>query len=225
MELENVVPWGRSFAEYIKIFSLSANDLDQKILGCGDGPACFNAELTKAGGDVVSVDPIYQFNGQEIRSRINDVYPQVMSQVEKHAEDYVWQSIASIEELGKTRMKAMKIFLDDYELGKKSGRYINASLPCLPFSDSEFSLALCSHYLFLYSDHVDENQHILAMTELCRVSKEVRVYPVLSLDGNESKHLQPVILALSEKGIDVSLQSVTYQFQKGATQMLVAKSV
>jgi len=77
MELEGVVPWGRSFAEYKKMFSLSANDLDRKILGCGDGPACFNAELTKAGGDVVSVDPIYQFNGQEIYSRINDVYPQV----------------------------------------------------------------------------------------------------------------------------------------------------
>ena len=51
--LEKIVPWGRSFDEYISMFSLSANDLKKKILGCGDGPASFNAELTKIGGIAV----------------------------------------------------------------------------------------------------------------------------------------------------------------------------
>ena len=48
--LEKVVPWGRSFAEYIRMFSLTEEDLEKRILGCGDGPASFNAELTKKGG-------------------------------------------------------------------------------------------------------------------------------------------------------------------------------
>jgi hypothetical protein len=47
MELSKVVPWGRTFKEYKKMFSLSESDLKKTILGCGDGPACFNAELTK----------------------------------------------------------------------------------------------------------------------------------------------------------------------------------
>ena len=61
MELSEIVPWGRSFDEYTKMFSLSESDLKKTILCCGDGPACFNAELSKVGGTVVSVDPVYQF--------------------------------------------------------------------------------------------------------------------------------------------------------------------
>jgi len=83
-------------------------------------------------------------------------------------------------------------FLGGYEAGKKTGRYIEAALPNLPF-DKAFDLALCSHYLFLYSGHVDEASHINAMLELCRVAQEIRVYPLVSLDGSKSMHLDAVI--------------------------------
>lgn len=64
------------------------------------------------------------------------------------------------------------------------------------------------------------------MKELCRVAKEVRVYPLLSISNNKmSPHLAPVMEALEEGGIIVSLASVKYEFQKGATEMLVAKCV
>ncbi len=225
MELSEVVPWGRSFKEYREMFSLSDRDLEKTILGCGDGPACFNAELTAIGGSIVSVDPIYQFNTKQIRSRIDKVYPQVMEQVAINKADYVWNTIGSIEELGQTRMEAMHKFLDDYETGKNSSRYIHESLPALTFKNKSFNLALCSHYLFLYSDHVNQEQHIASMKELCRVSKEVRVYPLLSLDGKKSKHLKAVMSALTDNGTNVSLIPVEYEFQKNATEMLVAKCV
>ncbi len=225
MELANIVPWGRSFNEYQAMFSLSATDLKQNILGCGDGPASFNAELTEAGGKIISVDPIYQFNSQQIRSRIEQVYPEVISQVAKNVDDFVWETIANVEELGHVRMKAMDVFLKDYTQGRLSGRYIETSLPDLPFKNAEFELALCSHYLFLYSEHIDQTQHILSIKELCRVAKEVRIYPLLGLDGKQSKHLQPVILSLKNSGFDVLLQTVDYQFQKGATEMLRVKNV
>lgn len=223
MELSEIVPWGRSFDEYTKMFSLSESDLKKTILGCGDGPACFNAELSKVGGTVVSVDPVYQFNADQIESRIGEVYPQVMEQMSKNEDDYAWTTIGSVAELGQVRMESMKRFLDDYEIGKKSGRYVHASLPELPFENSTFELALCSHFLFLYSEHVSQEDHILFMKELCRVADEVRVYPLLSLDGKKSRHLEPVRSALMDNDIQVSLQTVEYQFQKGATKMLVAK--
>ena len=224
MELSKVVPWGRSLTEYREMFSLSKDDLNGKILGCGDGPACFNVQISRAGGNVISVDPIYQFNANEIRSRIDEVYPQIMEQMSKNKADYVWKNIKNIEELGKVRLDAMALFLSDYEEGKKSGRYINASLPTLPFQDTQFDLALCSHYLFLYSEHVNEEQHILSMKELCRVAKEVRVFPLLSISNNtKSPHLEPVISKLTEIGVNISLVPVPYEFQKGATEMLVAK--
>jgi len=225
MELSKVVPWGRTFREYREMFSLSESDIGKTILGCGDGPACFNSELTKNGGSIISIDPIYQFNSEQIRSRIEEVYSHVIDQVAKNKKNYVWNTIASIEELGKARMEAMNKFLDDYEAGKKSGRYIYESLPTLTFEDKSFELALCSHYLFLYSEHVNQEQHIMSMKELCRVAKEVRVYPLLSLDGEKSKHLKHVISSLTNNGINVSVKPVKYEFQKGATEMLVAKFV
>ena len=223
MELKDIVPWGRSFNEYKEMFSLNADDLKKRILGCGDGPASFNAELTKSGGNVVSADPLYQFSSIQIVERIRDVYPVVMADTAKNINDYIWKSIANIEELGKTRMNAMEKFLNDYKKGKETGRYITASLPVLPFKDQEFNLALCSHYLFLYSDHVSQAEHILSIQELCRVAKEVRIYPLLSLSGVKSPHLNPVIQSLREKSIKISFERVEYQFQKGATEMLVAK--
>ncbi len=226
MELSKVVPWGRSLSEYRDMFSLSSDDLEKKILGCGDGPACFNAELRAKGGRVTSIDPIYRFSPDQIRLRIDEVYPQIMKQVSKNKNDYVWKNISGVEELGKVRMGAMAVFLNDYEKHQNSGRYIDASLPILPFDNGEFDLALCSHYLFLYSEHVGLEQHIQSMKELCRVAKEVRVYPLLCIgDNKESPHLKPVMAELERDGVKVSLLAVEYEFQKGATRMLVAKSV
>jgi hypothetical protein len=45
MKLSEIVPWGRSLAEYQLMFALAEIDLPQKILGCGDGPVSFNFEL------------------------------------------------------------------------------------------------------------------------------------------------------------------------------------
>ena len=56
--LDEVVPWGRSFDEYVAMFALTEEDLQRRILGCGDGPASFNRGVTERGGDVVSVDAI-----------------------------------------------------------------------------------------------------------------------------------------------------------------------
>jgi len=149
-----------------------------------------------------------------------------MEQLSINQADYVWNDIKSVEELGNVRMAAMKTFLRDYEENQKSGRYLNASLPTLPFNDGTFDIALCSHYLFLYSEHVNFNTHIKSMKELCRIAREVRVYPLLSIRNNEeSPHLHPVMAELERKGINVSLVPVKYEFQKGATKMLVAKSV
>ena len=197
MELSKVVPWGRSLNEYRQMFSLSADDLRKKILGCADGPASFNAELTCIGGNVISVDPIYRFDARQIRARIEEAYPQIMQQVSMKMGDYVWKQLRSVEELGQVRMNAMQTFLADYEHGKASGRYIDASLPVLPFASAEFDLALCSHYLFLYSEQVDQELHILSMQELCRVAGEVRVYPLLSIGNNQPTRAFPFPWCLS----------------------------
>lgn len=110
MKLEEVVPWGRTLAEYRSMFSLSDPDLNIKILGCGDGPASFNAEMTKLGHSVVSIDPVYQFSAEQIEQRVRATYEPVISQMKKNSSHYIWKNFRDADELGKARLDAMKIF-------------------------------------------------------------------------------------------------------------------
>ena len=218
--LEEVVPWGRSFEEYRRMFALSENDLSERILGCADGPASFNAGLTARGGAVVSVDPLYRFSGEEIRSRIDQVFETVLDETRKNALEFVWETIPSVEALGQTRRKAMDEFLDDYHEGQAEGRYINASLPELPFREKEFDLALCSHYLFLYSPHLSLDFHLCSIRELCRVARDVRIFPLLELGAVPSPHLESVKDTLSDEGYQIVIEPVSYEFQRGGNQMI-----
>ncbi len=82
--LKEVIPWGRSFDEYRRMFDLTDADFRLRILGCADGPASFNAVATGLGMKVTSVDPLYAFGGAEIRGRIKDVLPQVLEQTRQN---------------------------------------------------------------------------------------------------------------------------------------------
>ena len=223
--LDKVVPWGRSFEEYILMFSLSEKDLKKRILDCGAGPASFNSILTCRGGNVVSVDPIYKFSASEIRQRIEETYEEILEQTKKNMHEFVWNHISSVEELGRVRMKAMEEFLSDYPSGLKEGRYIEAGLPVLPFQDKEFDLALCSHFLFLYSEQLSEDCHIDSIKELCRVSKEVRVFPLLELGSRKSRHLDQVLNTLEQQGYSMEILLVVHEFQKGGNEILRVKAV
>ena len=218
--LSEVVPWGRSYDEYVRMFALTQPDLAGRILGCGDGPASFNAEATRAGVRVVSCDPIYRFSRSELRTRIDETAEEVLAQTRRNAAEFVWTSITSVEELGTLRMSAMAAFLDDLEQGRAGGRYVEAALPGLPFGDGSFDLALCSHFLFLYTTQLGELFHQRSILELTRVAREVRIFPLLALGGAPSPLVEPNVAALRARGREVSIETVPYEFQRGGNQML-----
>jgi hypothetical protein len=106
----------------------------------------------------------------------------------------------SVEELGRIRMQAVLAFLDDYDLGKSQGRYVDAELPSIAFPDKSFDLAVCSHFLFLYTEHLSEDFHRSAILELCRVACEVRIFPLLALDSRTSPYVARMVDDLSGSG-------------------------
>jgi hypothetical protein len=224
MQLDGVVPFGRSLKEYTLMFNLSAADLAQRILGVGDGPASFNAEATQQGASVISVDPIYCFTGAEILQRFNAVVDGIIAQVESTADDYVWTYHRSPEGLRQNREQAIHRFLADYDLGKKGDRYQVGELPSLPFSEGAFDLAVCSHFLFLYSAHYGYSFHRDAIKEMLRVSKEVRIFPLLTLMLERSPYLDPLLTELQQEGHQVKILQVAYELQKGGNEMLVIQS-
>ncbi|MCG6136032.1 MAG: SAM-dependent methyltransferase [Nostoc sp. LLA-1] len=219
-KLESVIPWGRSMQEYIQMFDLTPEELNLNILDCAGGPASFNVEMTLQGYQVISCDPVYQFTADEIYQRIQDTYETVIQGVTANQECYVWQNIPSPEMMGEIRMAAMNKFLQDFPLGINQERYVKDELPVLSFESNQFDLALCSHLLFTYSEQLSVDFHLASIVEMCRVAKEVRIFPLLKLSGELSPWLQPVMNELQQRGYSVKIQQVPYEFQKHGHQML-----
>ncbi len=112
-------------------------------------------------------------------------------------------------------MTAMRQFLDDFPEGTRHGRYNSAELPSLPFRDAQFDLALCSHFLFLYGT-LGLTFHLQSVIELARVAAEVRIFPLVQLDGRQSPFLPGVMETLEGSGLFGEVVPVAYEFQRGA---------
>jgi len=223
IKYEQVFPWGRNFDEYCHMFDLNKADLHKKILGCGDGPASFNAECNASDGKVVSFDPIYEMSKEQLSKRIDETFKTVIDQTIKNQDKFLWNKIKSIEELGKIRMNAMKAFLEDFETGKSKGSYIAGALPALPFENDSFDIALSSHFLFLYSDNLTYDFHEAAIGEMLRVAKEVRIFPLLDVNARQSSYLKKIIVHF--KGLKIETRKVDYEFQIGGNEVLIISNV
>jgi hypothetical protein len=218
--LDKVVPWGRSFEEYRRMFALTDEDLHGRILGCADGPAGFNAEATRRGSRVISFDPLYEFSAEQIRQRIAATAEDILEQTKRNVDEFIWDEIASIEDLHRVRMAAMDDFLADYDAGRRDGRYVTAAAPALPFENASFDLAVCSHFLFLYSEQLGQPFHEDAIVELCRVADEVRIFPLIALGALPSPYLDSTTAKMRDLNYAVTIERVPYEFQKGGNEMM-----
>jgi hypothetical protein len=205
------------------MFSLTSGDLSGRILDCAAGPASFNAELTPEGHEGISCDPLYSLTADEIRARIEATCDTVVANARAASNEFVWRDFTSPEHLGEVRMAAMQQFLADFPAGLREGRYLVHALPHLDFRDDEFDLALCSHFLFTYSDQLSADFHVAAIQEMCRVAGETRVFPLLKSYGGPSPHLDPVVDALLERGYEAEISEVPYEFQRGGDKMLAVR--
>ncbi|MBN1759539.1 MAG: hypothetical protein JW863_14515 [Chitinispirillaceae bacterium] len=106
------------------MLALTAVELEKRILGCGDGPAGFNATANARGGDIISVDPLYAFSKEQIERRINETYENVIAQTRLNRDRFLWNHFSSVDELGRVRMAAIREFFATYEEGKTAaGRH------------------------------------------------------------------------------------------------------
>lgn len=221
-QLNSVVPWGRNMAEYRLMFGLDDNDMSKRIAGFGDGPASFNCEASGQGYSVTSFDPIYQFSKSALQQRIEEVRVTVMEQMRQNADNYVWKNIRDPEELENIRMSAMRLFLDDYEKGREEKRYLCHELPNrIPFGDDAFDIGLSSHFLLMYT-MLGYDFHIQSVTEMLRVCKEIRIFPVVDLDARKTDLIERVI-AFFDRRYSVELRKTQYEFQKGENKMLIIR--
>ncbi|WP_136520388.1 MULTISPECIES: methyltransferase domain-containing protein [Cellulomonas] len=211
----------RSAEEYRAFFALTDDDLAGRVLDCSAGASGFTAALGAAGADVTAVDPTY-VDRDALRDEVARSAAAGVALVDAHDDRFTWSWYGSPARRRELREAALAAFLDD--LDARPDRYVVGALPDLPFEDDAFDLALCSHLLFTWAGSFDAEWHHAALTELLRVADEVRVYPLVHLGAGEPVAFLPALLdRLRSEGRTVRLVPVAYEFQVGATQMLVVR--
>lgn len=145
-----------------------------------------------------------------------------MQQMRENMDNYVWTHIKNLEELERLRMSAMRLFLSDFEQGKKEGRYICYELPqTLSYENDRFDIGLSSHFLLMYTA-LGFDFHIQVMKEMLRVCKEIRIFPIIDLDAKKTDLIENVIDFFKSRFI-VEIKKTQYEFQKGDNNLLIIK--
>ncbi len=211
----------RSFEEYVAMFCLDDEDFRGAILDCPGGGASFTAAACSQGIEAIAIDPVYVRPTEEIASQVLAELERGESWTRATAGRYRWDFYGSPEGHARLRRASAEAFVRD--LAEHRERYRAGSLPCLPFADNAFDLVLCSHFLFTYSDRLSAQFHHAALVELARVSRtEARVFPLVHHAGRHDEPLiERLIDELTEEGLSAEVRSVNYEFQQGASAMLV----
>lgn len=181
LQLENIVITGRTFEEYSSFFDLKIEDLKgKKVLDCPSGASSFVSTLKQNDIDIIGVDLLYEFD-------IKSIETQGYKTIKKIYQDTSWMDVYKMdfyktkENHRNHRETALKTFVQDYN----STNYVFAKLPNLPFKNKEFDLLLSSHLFFVYDDRLDYDFHKGSILEMLRVSKEVRLSPLVDIQNSK----------------------------------------
>ncbi|WP_026292605.1 hypothetical protein [Rubritalea marina] len=222
-QLEQVVPLGHSLGQYQRMFKLTEDDLNKKLLGVADGPSSFNAELTAAGGQVTSIDPIYAYTGEEIESQFQSSFDPVRQRLTPNPQDWDWSFQPAPGLMQTRRTCATRSFVDDFKLPSSTDRYKVGELPQLPVNTAQFDIAVCSHFLFFYSDQLSFQFHIDAINEMLRVAREVRIFPLTTLMLNVSPYIEGVLLNFITEGYEVLIEESDYTLVDGYNRVMTIR--
>lgn len=223
LDLERIVFIGRTFEEYLNIFSLSVEELQgKKILDCPAGACSFTAVGNKSGLDVTACDIAYYHSGEDLKNKGLQDIEHAMEHMQKAQNNYKWDYFKDIECLRSHRLSALQDCAND--MRESSERYIPVTLPSLPFKNKEFDILLSAHFLFMYADRLDYQFHIETLNELLRVTRqEIRIFPLVDLQGKRYEYLDKLISYLNNNGCSVEEVNVPYEFQTNANSMLIIK--
>ena len=221
MNKKHVSVWGRNLEEYKRMFVLDNMELYIKIVSIADGPSTFNMEQRKLGINVISVDPIYNLNVDEL----NEVFKQsyIFNKVLflENKEQFNFRNEEEMEELLAKRESTFNLFIEDYKENRNYYHY--GKLPKLDFESNSFNLCICSNFLFIFDHIFNLEFHIESLKEILRLSKEVRIFPLYNIEGKESDYLSAVIEFLDNNKYSWTIESNDYHVYKNGNRFLKIK--
>ena len=147
IQLDRVAFYGRTLAEYLRIFDLDLPSWrDCTILDCPAGASSFVAETHVQGIRAVACDPLYGSDLTHLIDRGEADIQHVIERVARVPHLFQWNFYSSLCVLRDHRLTALRRFQDDYPRGLVEQRYIKAELARLPFEDRR--LISCSAGIF-----------------------------------------------------------------------------
>lgn len=219
--LENILITGRTYEEYMAFFDLDEKALvGKKVLDCPSGASSFIKTAKEKGIVARGADILYQFDIEEIKKQglktIDYIYKDT-----SWMDGYSFEFYKSIPEHRTYREGALKGFYEDFN----SFDYSYEELPKLNYEDDTFDLLVSSHFLFTYDDRFSYEFHKDSILEMLRVSKEVRIFPLVGYQNSmekEEKNFSPYVYKLLEdlKEFSPKIQKVDFEFQINAGYML-----
>lgn len=217
----------RSFQEYMDMFQLTEELLAKgRILDVAAGASSFTAKANLKGFLAQAVDPLYALESQAIYEHGMKETNEATRKLSSLTHVYDWTYYGSSESHHQNREQSLELFAKNYQTnqeGIESSRYIEGKLPQLPFEDNQFSLVLCSHFLFLYEEQFDAAFHLQAIRELVRVCQpygRILLYPLATFKRVLYPHLDDLITQLTSDGVQVELLATPFRFLKGATHFM-----
>ncbi|MBB6735074.1 class I SAM-dependent methyltransferase [Cohnella zeiphila] len=192
----------RSYREYLAMFGLQEADLRRgAVLDVAGGASSFTARLRAMGIEAFAADPFYGGDREAVVENARREAEAAEAKIEALKEIYDWSFYGSPEGHRIMRKEACEEFAGHFLSEEGTGRYVAASVPRLPFADGFFRTVVCSHFLFLYGDRFDLAFHRDAVAEMLRVTApggEVRVYPLVTLQWEESSFVGAIMAEMEE---------------------------
>ncbi|USZ67527.1 class I SAM-dependent methyltransferase [Halorussus salilacus] len=220
--IDDVAFIGRTVREYERMFDLDLGEWTGKsVLDCPGGACAFVPVANGRGIDAVGADVLYDTPPERLREKCEADVDAAIAGFDGVEDQFVWSFYDDVADVRDHWTAAYRTFVPDYAEWFDSDRYVHAELPDLPFADDSFSLVLSAHLMFLYSDDLSHEFHAESLRELARVAdEEVRIYPLARFDGQEYPRLDELREMLADEGYATERRSVSFEFQRGADEML-----
>jgi ubiquinone/menaquinone biosynthesis C-methylase UbiE len=223
--IDDVAFLGRTIEEYERMFDLDSTALaGERVLDCPGGAGVFTAAVNEQGGDAVATDLCYGTPPEQLREKCVASVEDAIAGFDGVQDQFVWSFYDDVADVRDHWTRAYERFIEDYEQRHDTERYVPAELPALPFPDDHFSLVLSAHLLFLYADDLSYEFHEQSLLELARVAaEEVRVFPLVSFDGEQYPRLDELRTTLVDAGYESERRPVPFEFLRRDPEMLVIR--
>jgi hypothetical protein len=139
----------RGLTDYAQMFDLDDAVLRQNsFLDCASGASTFGAQVRLRGGTVISVDPAYGGDAEEIRERVAANLAGAGSWLEQQSAALDWDYLGSAQAYIRSSALALDLFTSDFVANRR--HYVAGALPQLPLPDGAVEIAVCANFLFAY---------------------------------------------------------------------------